>query len=79
MNHPSAFLVVLLSPKFEAYLAAAEDLDVAVGIHIGTGPPGAPALPGMGKYRAQTPGGFKPVRGGTDFSGLPPVGGNRGE
>jgi predicted TIM-barrel fold metal-dependent hydrolase len=40
-------------PKFEPYLAAAEEFDVAVGIHIGTGPPGAPAIPGMGKYRAR--------------------------
>lgn len=40
-------------PKFEPYLAAAEELDVPVGIHIGTGPPGAPAIPGMEKYRAR--------------------------
>lgn len=40
-------------PKFEPYLAAAEALDVPIGIHVGTGPPGAPALPGMGKYRAR--------------------------
>jgi hypothetical protein len=40
-------------PKFEPYLAAAEELDVPVGIHIGTGPPGAPAMPGLGDYRAR--------------------------
>jgi hypothetical protein len=35
------------------HLAAAEGLDVPVGIHVGTGPPGAPAIPGMGEYRAR--------------------------
>ncbi|HEV8658587.1 MAG TPA: amidohydrolase family protein [Thermoanaerobaculia bacterium] len=30
--------------RFEPYLAVAEQLDVPVGIHIGTGPPGAPYL-----------------------------------
>lgn len=39
--------------EFEPYLAVAEKLDVPVGIHIGTGPPGAPLLPGMDKYRAR--------------------------
>ena len=29
-------------PRFEPYLAVAEELDVPVGIHVGTGPPGAP-------------------------------------
>lgn len=36
---------------FEPYLAVAEELDIPVGIHIGTGPPGAPYL-GAGRYRA---------------------------
>jgi hypothetical protein len=36
---------------FAPYLALAEELDVPVGIHIGTGPPGAPYL-GFGAYRA---------------------------
>jgi hypothetical protein len=40
-------------PKFDPYLAVAEALDVPVGIHIGTGPPGAPLIPGMGDYRAR--------------------------
>jgi hypothetical protein len=40
-------------PKFDPYLAAAEALNVPVGIHIGTGPPGAPLIPGMGAYRAR--------------------------
>ena len=39
-------------PTFEPYLAAAEQLDVPVGIHIGTGPPGAPYL-GFSRYRAR--------------------------
>jgi predicted TIM-barrel fold metal-dependent hydrolase len=39
-------------PAFEPYLATAEELDVPVGIHIGTGPPGAPYL-GFMKYRAR--------------------------
>jgi predicted TIM-barrel fold metal-dependent hydrolase len=39
-------------PAFEPYLAAAEQLDIPVGIHIGTGPPGAPYL-GFTKYRAR--------------------------
>ncbi|MEO6447039.1 MAG: amidohydrolase family protein [Gemmatimonadaceae bacterium] len=37
--------------RFDPYLAVAERLDIPVGIHIGTGPPGAPYL-GMEKYRA---------------------------
>jgi uncharacterized protein len=44
-----------LSPSdsvFEPYLAEAEELDIPVGIHIGTGPPGAPYL-GYGQYRAR--------------------------
>lgn len=39
-------------PRFEPYLAVAEELDVPVGIHIGTGPPGAPYL-GFPAYRAR--------------------------
>jgi predicted TIM-barrel fold metal-dependent hydrolase len=38
-------------PAFEPYLAVAEQLDIPVGIHIGTGPPGAPYL-GRDRYRA---------------------------
>jgi hypothetical protein len=37
--------------RFEPYLAVAEDLDIPVGIHIGTGPQGAPYL-GFDRYRA---------------------------
>jgi predicted TIM-barrel fold metal-dependent hydrolase len=37
---------------FEPYLAVAEELDIPVGIHIGTGPPGAPYL-GFQEYRAR--------------------------
>ncbi len=37
---------------FEPYLAVMEELDIPVGIHIGTGPPGAPYL-GYKKYRAR--------------------------
>lgn len=37
---------------FDPYLAVAEELDIPVGIHIGTGPPGAPYL-GYGRYRAR--------------------------
>lgn len=36
---------------FEPYLAVAEQLDIPIGIHIGTGPPGAPYL-GFDSYRA---------------------------
>jgi len=39
-------------PAFEPYLAMAEELDIPVGIHIGTGPPGAPYL-GFRNYRAR--------------------------
>jgi len=38
---------------FESYLKVAEDLDIPLGIHMGTGPPGAPYLPGIGTYRAR--------------------------
>lgn len=37
---------------FEPYLGLAEEMDVPVGIHIGTGPPGAPYL-GFTRYRAR--------------------------
>ena len=37
-------------PRFEPYLATAEELDIPVGIHVGTGPPGAPYL-GLEQYR----------------------------
>jgi hypothetical protein len=40
-------------PRFEPYLAVAEALDVPLGIHVGTGPPGALYLPGVGNYRAR--------------------------
>ena len=39
-------------PAFEPYLAMAEAADMPVGIHIGTGPPGAPYL-AFPKYRAR--------------------------
>ncbi|HSE63152.1 MAG TPA: amidohydrolase family protein [Thermoanaerobaculia bacterium] len=39
--------------KFEPYLAVAEQMDVPVGIHIGTGPPGARYLPPFPNYRAR--------------------------
>jgi predicted TIM-barrel fold metal-dependent hydrolase len=39
-------------PSLEPYWALLEDLDVPVGIHIGTGPVGAPYL-GFDKYRAK--------------------------
>ena len=39
-------------PRLEPYFAAAEENDIPVGIHIGTGPPGAPYL-GSGDYRAR--------------------------
>jgi uncharacterized protein len=38
-------------PRFEPYLAVAEELDIPVGIHVGIGPPGAPYL-GFERYRA---------------------------
>lgn len=38
--------------RFDPYLAVAEELDIPVGIHIGTGPPGAPYL-GSPNYRAR--------------------------
>lgn len=39
-------------PRFESYLAVAEEIDMPVGIHIGTGPPGAPYL-GFARYRGR--------------------------
>ena len=39
-------------PAFEPFLATAEQLDIPVGIHVGTGPPGAPYL-GFSRYRAR--------------------------
>jgi predicted TIM-barrel fold metal-dependent hydrolase len=39
-------------PRFEPFLAVCEELDIPIGIHVGTGPPGAPYLPGMEAYRA---------------------------
>jgi predicted TIM-barrel fold metal-dependent hydrolase len=39
--------------KFEPYLAVAEKMDTPVGIHIGTGPPGARYLPPFPNYRAR--------------------------
>ena len=38
-------------PRFEPYLAVAEALDIPLGIHIGTGPPGAAQL--FPQYRAR--------------------------
>jgi uncharacterized protein len=38
--------------RFAPYLALAEELDIPVGIHIGTGPPGTPYL-GFEGYRAR--------------------------
>lgn len=37
---------------FEQYAEIAEELDIPIGIHVGPGPPGAPYLPGLDKYRA---------------------------
>jgi len=39
-------------PRMEPYWALAERLDIPVGIHVGTGPPGAPYL-GFGNYRGR--------------------------
>jgi hypothetical protein len=39
-------------PRMEPYWALAEELDIPVGIHLGTGPPGAPYL-GTPDYRAE--------------------------
>lgn len=40
-------------PEFDPYLAIAEELDIPLGIHIGTGPPGAPYFPPFKNYRAR--------------------------
>lgn len=39
--------------RFQPYLAVCEELDIPVGIHVGTGPSGAPYFPGMQGYRAR--------------------------
>jgi predicted TIM-barrel fold metal-dependent hydrolase len=39
-------------PRFEPYLAVAEELDLPVHVHVGPGPPGAPYL-GFPEYRAR--------------------------
>lgn len=39
--------------RFDAYWALAEELDIPVGLHLGVGPPGTPALTG-GTYRLQS-------------------------
>jgi uncharacterized protein len=39
-------------PRFEPYLAVAEEIDLPIGIHIGTGPPGSPYL-GFDNYRGR--------------------------
>lgn len=40
-------------PQFAPYLEILEELDIPMGIHIGTGPPGSPHLPGIQHYRAR--------------------------
>ncbi len=40
-------------PRFDPYLAVAEELDVPVGIHMGPGPPGAAYIPELKAYRAR--------------------------
>ena len=40
-------------PALAPYWALAEELDVPVGIHIGTGPLGAAHVPAFGRYRAR--------------------------
>ncbi len=40
-------------PSFEPYVAVAEEVNVPMGIHIGTGPRGAPYLPFAPNYRAR--------------------------
>jgi len=37
--------------SLDPYYALAEELDVPIGIHVGLGPPGAPYMKGMVKYR----------------------------
>lgn len=38
---------------FAPYAKIAEELDIPLGIHVGTGPPGAAYLPGVGNYRGK--------------------------
>jgi len=38
---------------FEPYAKIAEELDIPMGIHVGTGPPGAAYMPGLQNYRAK--------------------------
>lgn len=38
-------------PRYEAYFALAEELDIPVGIHLGEGPPAAARFPGYEDYR----------------------------
>ncbi len=45
---------------FDPYWALAEELDIPVGIHLGVGPPGTPALTG-GAYRLQMARQIEPV------------------
>ncbi len=40
-------------PRFEPYLALAEELDVPIGIHLGEGPPGGSHTLGGSPYRAR--------------------------
>lgn len=47
-------------PAFDAYWALAAELDIPVGLHVGVGPPGLPALTG-GAYRLQTARQIEPV------------------
>src|SRR5262249_33004542 len=40
-------------PRFDPYLAVAEELDIPVGIHMGPGAPGAAYFPDIKTYRAR--------------------------
>lgn len=40
-------------PRFAPYLVILEELDIPLGIHIGTGPPGVSYFPGMGQHLAR--------------------------
>ncbi|MBX2968407.1 MAG: amidohydrolase family protein [Cyclobacteriaceae bacterium] len=40
-------------PRFAPYLVILEELDIPLGIHIGTGPPGVSYFPGIGKHLAR--------------------------
>ncbi len=44
--------LTLSSPEFEPYLALAEELDVPVAVHTGSGPPGAPYQIDYPEFRA---------------------------